>query len=98
MLEHQDMLVQPFISSVKTRGEVSLIYLNGKFSHAIKKTPTGGEFKVQGGKMDSYAPSIEELELGSKVIDLCPSIIHGDFATKKVSEDFLDLLTILEAQ
>jgi glutathione synthase/RimK-type ligase-like ATP-grasp enzyme len=48
MLGEQDLLVQPFLASVKTKGEVSLIFIEGEFVHAIKKRPTQGDFKVQG--------------------------------------------------
>lgn len=48
MLGEQDLLVQPFLASVKTKGEVSLIFIDNEFVHAVRKKPAQGEFKVQG--------------------------------------------------
>jgi hypothetical protein len=48
LLSGQDLLIQPFLASVKTKGEVSLIFIENEFVHAIKKKPTQGDFKVQG--------------------------------------------------
>lgn len=39
--------VQPFIENIRTEGEYSLFFFNGKYSHAIQKTPKAGDFRVQ---------------------------------------------------
>jgi hypothetical protein len=39
LLETNDVLLQPYLSSVETYGERSLIFIGGEFSHAIRKTP-----------------------------------------------------------
>ncbi|MEE4161673.1 MAG: hypothetical protein V2I25_04135 [Woeseiaceae bacterium] len=39
--------VQPFIESIRTEGEYSLFYLDGAYSHAIRKTPQAGDFRSQ---------------------------------------------------
>ncbi|MFF3350952.1 RimK family alpha-L-glutamate ligase [Streptomyces sp. NPDC002779] len=33
------MLVQPYMDSVDTEGELSMVYLNGEFSHAVRRGP-----------------------------------------------------------
>lgn len=40
-------MVQKFMSEVQTRGEWSLIFFAGEFSHAVLKTPKAGDFRVQ---------------------------------------------------
>ncbi len=40
-------MVQPFLKAVVREGEYSVFYFNGKFSHAIIKTPAEGDFRVQ---------------------------------------------------
>lgn len=40
-------LVQEFIPELPRDGEWSLLFFGGKFSHAIKKRPGGGDFRVQ---------------------------------------------------
>jgi len=43
----RNFMVQPFLRAVLTEGEFSVFYFNGKFSHAIIKTPASGDFRVQ---------------------------------------------------
>jgi hypothetical protein len=74
LASQQDMLIQPFLASVKTRGEVSLIFIDGAFVHAIKKKPSAGDFKVQGGKVDKHEPTDEELDLGIRTLQACMRI------------------------
>lgn len=37
LVPERDMLVQPFLGSVETCGERCLVYLDGRFSHAVRK-------------------------------------------------------------
>jgi len=41
------MLAQPWIESMTSIGEYSLIFFAGAFSHAVSKVPVPGEFRVQ---------------------------------------------------
>lgn len=45
--ERVDVLVQPFREDVVTRGEVSLLYFGGAFSHAVVKRARPGEYRIQ---------------------------------------------------
>jgi len=40
-------ILQPFLPDIEAGGELSLIYLGGTFSHAIRKRPQPGDFRVQ---------------------------------------------------
>jgi hypothetical protein len=40
-------LIQPYLPAIETEGEISLLYFAGAFSHAIRKRPQPGEFRVQ---------------------------------------------------
>ncbi|MEA3044210.1 MAG: hypothetical protein QOH47_2048 [Sphingomonadales bacterium] len=40
-------MIQPFLPAILDEGEISLIYLAGRFSHAIRKRPRPGDFRVQ---------------------------------------------------
>lgn len=42
-----DMLAQPFIPEIATRGEWSLVFLAGEYSHAVRKLPAADDFRVQ---------------------------------------------------
>lgn len=43
----QRMLIQPFMPSIASEGEMSLFYFAGQYSHAISKHPADGDFRVQ---------------------------------------------------
>ncbi|MBN8646946.1 MAG: hypothetical protein J0L55_03255 [Caulobacterales bacterium] len=40
-------LVQPFIESVTTQGELSMLFMGGEFSHALMKRPKDGDYRSQ---------------------------------------------------
>jgi glutathione synthase/RimK-type ligase-like ATP-grasp enzyme len=63
MLSTTDALVQPFQPEVLA-GERSLIFLGGTYSHAVRKTPVDGDFRVQeryGGSNRVHAASAAEV-------------------------------------
>lgn len=39
LVEHRDVLVQPYVESVEGRGERSIVVLDGRVSHAVRKSP-----------------------------------------------------------
>jgi hypothetical protein len=64
-------LVQQFVDSVQTRGEWSLMFFAGAFSHAVIKTPKAGDFRVQhdfGGLEENAAPPDFVLQAARRVI------------------------------
>jgi glutathione synthase/RimK-type ligase-like ATP-grasp enzyme len=71
ILAADDALVQPYLPEITT-GEVSLIYFGDRFSHAVRKTPAAGDFRVQtyhGGIVEAYRPSEAELAVGRASIE-----------------------------
>ena len=57
-------MIQPFLRDVLEGGEPSLLYLGGRFSHAVSKRPQSGDFRVQpeyGGIIAPYQPRPDEL-------------------------------------
>lgn len=65
-------LLQEAAPEVIDRGEVSLIYFDGAFSHAVLKRARDGDFRVQkdfGGHVERVTPSSELLAFGSRVIE-----------------------------
>ena len=58
-----EAMIQPYLPSIETEGEVSLIYLGGRFSHAIRKVPQPGDFRVQpeyDGIISAHEPAPDE--------------------------------------
>jgi len=72
LVNEEDFLVQPFIREVQTVGEYSLIFFNQKFSHAVLKTPSNADFRVQhyfGGTIQPIDPSPEMLQSCQVLVD-----------------------------
>jgi glutathione synthase/RimK-type ligase-like ATP-grasp enzyme len=46
-LADRGVLVQPFLSEILTDGELSLLFFDGVFSHAVRKRPRPGDYRVQ---------------------------------------------------
>lgn len=62
-------LIQSFDPRIM-HGEYSLVYLGGRLSHAVKKTPAAGEFRVQphwGGRTSRVDPPRDVISLGDAV-------------------------------
>lgn len=70
-LESSGGLMQAFVPEVESRGEISLVYLDGTFSHAVRKRPASGDFRVQrdfGGSLEAMTPSEPVLAFGDGVL------------------------------
>ena len=55
-LADRGVLVQPFLSEILSDGELSLLFFDGVFSHAVRKRPRPGDYRVQfqfGGTTES---------------------------------------------
>ena len=68
-------MIQPFVESILTEGEYSLLYFGRSFSHAVQKLPKAGEYRIQavyGGTDRGHTPSAAELEAAQRVIDAVP--------------------------
>lgn len=76
LLIEGDALIQPFVPSILTRGEVSLIFFGGEFSHAVQKLPASGEYRVQdhhGGSAHPYVPNRRKLSVASAALATSPA-------------------------
>jgi len=40
-------MIQPYLSTIETEGETSLLFFGGRFSHAVNKRPVPGDFRIQ---------------------------------------------------
>ncbi|MCL6260162.1 glutathione synthetase [Aquiflexum sp. TKW24L] len=72
LLASEDFMLQPFVKEVAEIGEVSYLFFNEKFSHAVLKSAKLGEFRVQhffGGQIHPIDPTLIELVYIQKIID-----------------------------
>ena len=65
-------LAQPFVPGVVEEGEYSLFYFGGALSHAILKSPTESDFRVQeehGGRIRAVGAGPDLLAAGERVME-----------------------------
>jgi glutathione synthase/RimK-type ligase-like ATP-grasp enzyme len=68
---HEDMLAQPFLPGVTSAGETSVVFVEGTVSHAVRKRPAAGEFRVHddyGGTVEPVEPTAAELDVAGRAI------------------------------
>jgi len=77
IVEHESMLLQPYQDSITTKGEISLVVIDGNFSHCVLKKPKEGDYRVQddwGGTVHPYKANKKEIELAEDVVRSCSPI------------------------
>ena len=81
LVNAEAMMLQPFLSSVVTEGEVTLVMIGGKYSHAIRKRAKEGDFRVQddfGGTVHPHTPAADEISLAEAAMAACdPVPLYG---------------------
>lgn len=75
LLHAEAMMVQPFLGSVLTQGELSLMVIGGRCTHAVRKIAKPGDFRVQddhGGAVHPHTPTAEEIAFAEAAVVACP--------------------------
>ena len=65
-------LVQPLVGSIRTKGEVSLMFVDRVFTHAVRKVPAPDDVRCQqdhGGAVYPHEPGPRELEVARRCND-----------------------------
>ncbi|SNR15372.1 ATP-grasp domain-containing protein [Tenacibaculum jejuense] len=74
LIAEEAFIVQPFQKNIVEKGEISLIIINGKFTHAVLKIAKPGDFRVQddfGGTVHDYKPTSQEIAFAEKAVLAC---------------------------
>ncbi len=104
-LPQVDMMLQPYLKSVETHGETSTIYINGHFTHAVRKIPVPGDYRVQdtfGAKDEIHLPNAAELSLSKACLDFIeekftkPMYARFDFLHDDHGHVFLNEAELIE--
>jgi hypothetical protein len=72
-------MIQPFVPEIATRGEWSLMFFEGRFSHAVLKRPADGDFRVQqehGGTSVGAPPPAALVDLGAGVLEAAEAAVR----------------------
>jgi glutathione synthase/RimK-type ligase-like ATP-grasp enzyme len=64
LIVEREVMVQQFLPAVLSEGELSLVFLAGAFSHAVRKRPAAGDFRVQ----EQFGGTFERAEVESGLI------------------------------
>ncbi len=81
MLLQGDVIVQKFMDEITTCGEISLMFFNKKFSHAVLKRAQQGDFRVQsefGGSVEPVYPDETVLTAAGKLLnDIAEPLLYA---------------------
>lgn len=75
LIAHESMMLQPFQRAITGEGELSLMVIDGKVTHAIRKTAQAGDFRVQddwGGTVHPHTASPEEIDFAQRAVAAVP--------------------------
>ena len=75
-LKDRGLLVQPFLPEI-FNGELSLLYFDGVYSHAVRKRPAAGEYRVQfqyGGTNENAEVSEELIAQARVCVEHAPAL------------------------
>lgn len=64
-------MIQPYLPSIETEGETSLLFFGGRLSHAVNKRPVAGDFRIQvqfGGQYAPVEPAPDMLALAERTL------------------------------
>lgn len=72
IVKNSSLLVQEFIPEIQTQGELSLVFFNKKYSHAVIKRPDKDDFRVQ----EKYGGKTSIITLEPHIIKQAESILN----------------------
>lgn len=75
------LMLQPFQEDIARTGEDTLMVLNGRYTHAVRKKVKQGDFRVQddhGGTVQHLEPTQEHIDLAERAMAACsPAPVYG---------------------
>lgn len=101
-LARSEAMIQPFLPSLEAEGELSLIYIDSELSHAVRKRPASGDFRVQsiwGGTFEPASPSAQATEIGDQalaLLDEAPLYARVDLVSDPKGDPCLIELELIE--
>ncbi len=68
-------MLQPYLPAIAKEGELSFVVIDGEVSHAIRKRPADGDYRIQslyGGTENVHEPSADERAAVTAIMDALP--------------------------
>jgi glutathione synthase/RimK-type ligase-like ATP-grasp enzyme len=75
LLGETDVVVQPYVESITKLGEVMLVFVGGRYSHAARRLPAPGGFLTHvhhGGTVEPATPDAEQLRVATRAYRAIP--------------------------
>lgn len=104
LIYQEDFIVQEFQNNVITKGEVAMMVIGGKYTHAVLKKAKDGDFRVQddfGGSISIYSPSEKMVKLAEKctnILSPTPSYARVDIIWDNLGELAVSELELIEPE
>ena len=76
-LSDRGVLVQPFLPEIERDGELSMLFFDGVYSHAVRKRPKAGDYRVQfqyGGTTETVEPEPSLVAQARACVLVAPSL------------------------
>ncbi len=83
LVAREAMMVQPFLHRILDEGEVSLMFIDRVWTHAVLKRARPGEYRVQddhGGSVHAFEPDAALVERAASIVDA----VEGDLVYARV--------------
>lgn len=68
-------MLQPYLPAIADEGELSFVFIDGELSHALRKRPAKGDYRIQslyGGLEEVHSPSPEEAAAAHAIVAALP--------------------------
>ena len=104
LIHKEDFIVQEFQNNVITKGEVAMMVIGGKYTHAVLKMAKEGDFRVQddfGGSIAIYSPSEKMVKLAEKctgILSAIPSYARVDIIWDNSGDLAVSELELIEPE
>lgn len=104
LIYQEDFIVQEFQNNVIKKGEVAVMVIGGKYTHAVLKKAKEGDFRVQddfGGSIAKYSPSEKMVKLAeqcTRIISPIPSYARVDIIWDNSGDLAVSELELIEPE
>jgi glutathione synthase/RimK-type ligase-like ATP-grasp enzyme len=104
LIDKESMLLQEYQHQITEKGEVALMLMGGKFTHAVLKKAKAGDFRVQddfGGTLHEFNPDKDMIEFAEKIVRCCaitPAYARVDLIWSNTGELCLSELELIEPE
>jgi glutathione synthase/RimK-type ligase-like ATP-grasp enzyme len=99
LIKTQDVLIQPYLDSVRRYGERALVFFHNNFSHAVIKKPFDTVLAVSADRSMRVTPTSEEMSVASaalRVVPGCPLYARVDLLRGNAGEVLVNEVELIE--